>query len=72
MSLAKCKNCHVKLADNARYCAECGYPVDEKFNVTAEDFLKDTVEQGQDRQDQPGQRTTDAAPRAPRPRISVG
>lgn len=46
MSLAKCKNCRAKLADNARYCAECGYPVDEKFNVTAEDFLKDTVNKG--------------------------
>src|SRR5665213_4253071 len=46
MSLAKCKNCPNKLADKARYCPECGYPVDEKFNVTPEDFLRDTVNKG--------------------------
>ena len=42
----KCKNCHNKLTDAARYCPECGYPVDEKFNVTAEDFLRDTINKG--------------------------
>ncbi len=42
----KCKNCRNKLFDSARYCPECGYPVDEKFNVTAEDFLKDSVNKG--------------------------
>jgi len=42
----KCKNCRSKLFDEARYCPECGYPVDEKFNVAAEDFLRDTVGKG--------------------------
>ena len=42
----KCKNCRNKLFESARYCPECGYPADEKFNVTAEDFLKDTVNKG--------------------------
>jgi predicted amidophosphoribosyltransferase len=42
----KCKNCRNKLFESARYCPECGYPVDEKFNVTAEDFLKDSVNKG--------------------------
>jgi len=43
----KCKNCrNNKLAEGSRYCTECGYPVDEKFNVTAEDFLRDTEDLG--------------------------
>jgi predicted amidophosphoribosyltransferase len=42
----KCKNCRNKLFENARYCPECGYPADEKFNVTAEDFLKSTENKG--------------------------
>lgn len=43
---SKCKNCRGKLFETSRYCPECGYPADEKFNVTAEDFLKDTVNKG--------------------------
>jgi len=42
----KCKNCRSRLFESARYCVECGYPADEKFNVTAEDFLRDTVAKG--------------------------
>lgn len=44
--LMKCKNCRGKLYENSRYCPECGYPTDEKYNVTAEDFLRDTVNKG--------------------------
>jgi len=43
----KCINCrNNKLSEGSRYCPECGYPLDEKFNVTAEDFLRDTENQG--------------------------
>jgi len=42
----KCKNCRNKITETARYCPECGYPGDEKYNVTPEDFLKDTVVKG--------------------------
>jgi hypothetical protein len=42
----KCKNCRGKITETTRYCAECGYPVDEKYLVTREDFLKDTENKG--------------------------
>lgn len=43
----KCKNCrNAKLVETARYCPDCGYPLDEKFNVTPEDFLRDTEDLG--------------------------
>jgi hypothetical protein len=44
--MIKCKNCRNKVAEDARYCAECGYPLDDKFLVTKEDFLKNTVDKG--------------------------
>lgn len=43
---SKCKNCRNKISEGTRYCPECGYPGDEKYNVTPEDFLKDTVAKG--------------------------
>jgi len=42
----KCKNCRGKITETSRYCPECGYPVDEKYLVTREDFLRDTVNKG--------------------------
>jgi hypothetical protein len=42
----KCKNCRGKITETSRYCAECGYPVDEKYLVGREDFLRDTENKG--------------------------
>lgn len=42
----KCVNCRSRVFETARYCPECGYPTDEKFNVTEEDFRRDTESLG--------------------------
>lgn len=42
----KCPNCRNRVPEKARYCLECGYPTDEQYLVTEEDFRKDTTSKG--------------------------
>lgn len=43
----KCVNCrNNKLGETARYCPECGYPLEERFLVTSDDYLRDTENLG--------------------------